>query len=336
MTKPLIMFVDDEPNVLNGLKRFCRSQRHVWEMQFVDGGEAALELLSNQAVDVVVSDMRMPGVNGADLFEQISQRWPGIVRIMLSGEAEPGETMRTVGRSHRFLAKPCDPSALVQAIEAPLRVKEALGIQDQSYQNSYLECLQTSPQVFKQLHNLLEKEEVSEKQVAALVKGDAALSARILQLANSAYFGRPVSTCDVTKSVETIGINRIGKLLTLQRLGNHESTIGSASNEAQVQAMQHYAAYCDQYFAQNHLPDGQQDLIFTAGLLSMLEPIGSGKIQAKNLAAVPAYIVSLLGLPNELSDLMVQMVGKIPSDADPSHRLQLVLSMLHTSNSHAA
>jgi YesN/AraC family two-component response regulator len=330
------MFVDDEPNVLNGLKRFCRSKRHVWDMQFVEGGEAALELLSNQAVDVVVSDMRMPGINGADLFEQISQRWPGIVRIMLSGEAEPGETMRTVGRSHRFLAKPCDPNALIQAIEAPLAMTEALGLQDQTYQNSYLECLQTSPEVFKQLHNLLEKEDVSEKQVAALVKGDAALSARILQLANSAYFGRPVLTCNIAKSIETIGLNRIRKLLALQRLGNHESTIGTALNEAPVQAMQQYAACCDQCFAQKHLPEGQQDLIFTAGLLSMLEQIGSGKIETKNMAAVPAYIVSLLGLPPELSDIMVQMVGNIPIEADPSHRLELVLSIVQPSNSHAA
>ncbi len=335
MTKPLIMFVDDEPNVLNGLKRFCRSKRHVWDMQFVEGGEAALELLSNQAVDVVVSDMRMPGINGADLFEQISQRWPGIVRIMLSGEAEPGETMRTVGRSHRFLAKPCDPNALIQAIEAPLAMTEALGLQDQTYQNSYLECLQTSPEVFKQLHNLLEKEDVSEKQVAALVKGDAALSARILQLANSAYFGRPVPTCNIAKAVETIGSNRIAKLLELQRLGNHESTIASQFDNASIREARQFGIVCCEYFDQHDFSRDQQDLIFAAGLFHGLGQGENDGASSSSAQSIPAYMVTLLGLPDKLADVMTKLIGKIPPHLEIQSRLDHIQSAIEQPKSPA-
>ncbi len=331
MVKPLILFVDDEPNVLNGLKRFCRSQRHIWEMQFVDGGEAALEALAERTADVVVSDMRMPGVNGADLFEQISQRWPGTIRIMLSGEAEPDQTMRTVGRSHRFLAKPCDPKALVRAIEAPLHMREMLGLADMGRENSYLERLQTPPQIFEQLRLLLEKEEVSEQDIASLVMCDAALSARILQLANSAYFGRPVSTCNITKAVETIGSNRISKLLDLQRLGNHESTLASNITSTEPCEAQQFSILCHDYCSQNNIPQDQQDLIFAAGLFQDLGQNSAEEISAQSVQSIPAYMVTLLGLPDRLTDLMTRLIGKVPAQSELQSRLDLIFSAIQQS-----
>jgi CheY-like chemotaxis protein len=335
MTKPLILFVDDEPNVLNGLKRFCRSQRHVWEMQFVDGGEAALEALAKRPADVVVSDMRMPGVNGADLFEQISQRWPGIIRIMLSGEAEPDQTMRTVGRSHRFLAKPCDPNALIHAIEAPLQMRETLGLHDPSLKSSYLERLQTPPQIFERLQILLEQDEVSEKDIASLVMTDAALSARILQLANSAYFGRPVPTCNIAKAVETIGSNRIAKLLELQRLGNHESTIASQFDNASIREARQFGIVCCEYFDQHDFSRDQQDLIFAAGLFHGLGQGENDGASSSSAQSIPAYMVTLLGLPDKLADVMTKLIGKIPPHLEIQSRLDHIQSAIEQPKSPA-
>src|SRR5262245_37814840 len=97
-----ILFVDDEPNVLQGLERMLRSMRHEWEMQFAMSGPAALERLAEQTFDVIVSDMRMPGMTGAQLLTEVSQRHPHIVRIILSGQADQEDILRSVGPTHQY------------------------------------------------------------------------------------------------------------------------------------------------------------------------------------------------------------------------------------------
>ncbi|MEP3264995.1 MAG: response regulator, partial [Hyphomicrobiales bacterium] len=122
--KPVIVFVDDEPNILQGIRRYTRSQRGSWDMHFLESGRAAMELVTQTPVDVIVSDMRMPEITGADLLEHISHEAPGIIRLILSGEAEEAQTHRTIGRSHRFIAKPCDPTILINEINAILSLRQ--------------------------------------------------------------------------------------------------------------------------------------------------------------------------------------------------------------------
>jgi DNA-binding NtrC family response regulator len=112
-----VLFVDDEPSLLSALRRMLMPQRERWAMSFVDGGVSALELLERDAIDVVVSDMRMPGMDGSTLLREIQRLYPRVYRIVLSGytEAEARSSVEHVAQ--RFLTKPCDPSDLISAIE---------------------------------------------------------------------------------------------------------------------------------------------------------------------------------------------------------------------------
>lgn len=83
-TKRRILFVDDEPNVLQGLKRMLRSQRHEWEMDFAGNGDEALARLKGMPFDIIVSDMRMPGIDGVQLLNMVKTLYPGMVRFILS------------------------------------------------------------------------------------------------------------------------------------------------------------------------------------------------------------------------------------------------------------
>ena len=112
MVKKKIVFVDDEPNILDGLRRMLRSLRSEYDMYFAAGGREALELMAKDRFDVVISDMRMPGMDGAELFENIKEKYPHTIRIMLTGQADENSVLRTVGVVHQFLAKPCDPERL--------------------------------------------------------------------------------------------------------------------------------------------------------------------------------------------------------------------------------
>ena len=112
MDKRRILFVDDEPNILDGLRRMLRSMRKEFELCFAENAKEALEMMEKEEFDVVVSDMRMPGMDGAELLTEIQKRYPHSIRIMLTGQADEESTLRTIGVVHQFLAKPCDPEKL--------------------------------------------------------------------------------------------------------------------------------------------------------------------------------------------------------------------------------
>lgn len=112
-----VLFVDDEPNVLQGLQRMLRPQRRRWDMTFCDSGEEALRRLAEAPFDVLVSDMRMPGMSGAPLLAEAQARFPRVVRLILSGQADRESLDALAGVTHRFLSKPCDAALLQAAIE---------------------------------------------------------------------------------------------------------------------------------------------------------------------------------------------------------------------------
>lgn len=112
-----ILFVDDEPAVLEGLRNLFRKQRRHWEMVFAPGGMEALGELERTRFDVVVSDMRMPGIDGAELLRRVKDGYPSIARIVLSGHAEPEAVARVLPVADTYVSKPCDAEALRVAIE---------------------------------------------------------------------------------------------------------------------------------------------------------------------------------------------------------------------------
>ena len=99
--KKRILFVDDEALVLQGLQRMLRPLREEWDMEFAESGVKALELMAQHPFDVIVSDMRMPGMNGAQLLNEVMVRHPQTVRLILSGQAEKDLIVKCVGATHQ-------------------------------------------------------------------------------------------------------------------------------------------------------------------------------------------------------------------------------------------
>ncbi len=99
-TSKRILFVDDEANIREGLRRSLRPLRQEWDMRFAADGQEALRLLAEEPCDVLVSDMRMPGMDGVRLLEEVSARHPETVRIVLSGQADRDTAIAAVGPAH--------------------------------------------------------------------------------------------------------------------------------------------------------------------------------------------------------------------------------------------
>ncbi len=211
--KTKVLFVDDEANVLSGLRRMLRSQRDVWTMEFANGGAAALELLQQETFDVIVSDMRMPAIDGAELLMRVANQYPHMVRLVLSGQSEHEKIFRAIGPAHQFLSKPCDPEMLISTIERACGLRSQL--QDEALQKltSQISCLPSLPNIYRELVQELESDEASIDRIGKMIGSDIGMSAKILQLVNSSFFGLPQHVTCPKHAVAMLGLDIIRPLV---------------------------------------------------------------------------------------------------------------------------
>jgi len=190
-----LLFVDDEPKVLQGLQRQLRPMRNEWDMNFVEGGHQALDFMATHPVDVVVSDMMMPIMDGSQLFTEIVKRHPQTVRIVLSGHAEREAVLRLVGPAHQYLSKPCDADELRKAIARAFTLRELLGNERLKQLTARIKNLPTLPALQNKLTEELRKDSPSMERIGEIISRDIGMTVKILQLVNSAFFGlaQPVS-----------------------------------------------------------------------------------------------------------------------------------------------
>ena len=208
-----ILFVDDEPRILEGLQRMLRPLRREWETAFAPGGEAAMALMQAHPFDVIVSDMRMPGMDGAALLTLVREHYPQVVRIVLSGHTEMSTALRAVPVAHQFLAKPCDADTLRVAIERACHLKALLSDDSICRVVGALGDLPTLPRTYELLREALSDPDVSLTKVANIVEQDVGISAKILQLVNSAFFGSAHSVTNIQGAVSFLGINTLNSLV---------------------------------------------------------------------------------------------------------------------------
>ena len=118
-----ILFVDDEPNVTDALKRALR--REPYDILTAASGAAALKILEDRYVDVVVSDEQMPGLSGSLFLSMVRKQFPHTIRMILSGHASLEAAMRAIneGQVYRFFLKPCNPTDLAVTIQQALSHK---------------------------------------------------------------------------------------------------------------------------------------------------------------------------------------------------------------------
>lgn len=158
MEKTKILCVDDEPSVLSGLKLHLSG---LYDINVASSGKQALEILeSGESFAVVISDMRMPEMNGAELLQKVQEKWPETVRMLLTGYTDFDSAIRAVndGNIFRFLTKPCPPDLLKKAVEA--------GVVQ---------------------YNLVQSERLLLEQT---LKGAVTALAEVLAIANPLFFGR--------------------------------------------------------------------------------------------------------------------------------------------------
>src|SRR3984957_412847 len=170
-----IVFVDDELNILQAMGRSFHSMRNEWNMEFASSGAAALEELKKTPADVIVSDMRMPGMDGWQLLAEVKKLHPQTVRLVLSGNAEPCSIMRSVGVAHQYLAKPCESAALKAAISQSHRLKELLSSDRLAQLVGRVSMLPSAPKAFQEILTCLQQPNASLADAARIIGRDPAM-----------------------------------------------------------------------------------------------------------------------------------------------------------------
>jgi putative nucleotidyltransferase with HDIG domain len=215
-----ILFVDDEPLVLRSLKRATALSSKRWQAVFVGGGTAALDRLAEGDIDVVVSDMQMPEMDGAELLTRVQERHPDVVRIVLSGHADPRLAFRAVPVAHQFLTKPFDAHHLVRTLDRALALRALIGSADLRAVVGRDNRLPSAPRTYTALTRLLAKDDVSMRDVVAVIERDPALSARVAQLSASGFFRVPRTINTIAGYASYLGIDVIKTLVLTVELAN--------------------------------------------------------------------------------------------------------------------
>ena len=343
------MFVDDEPRVLESLATTLKHTRACdWEMHFAEDGASAMIALAQVPFDALVADIRMPGMDGLDLLHSTAVRHPGMVRMVLSGFAPSLSVFGILSHAHGFLAKPCRPDALADAVARKLALRERIG--DQSLRNLVLglESLLLMPATYSALGRAVKKRNATDEDLQEVVMSDIGLTAEILRMA---YFavrqgveapGSASAALDSVGPAEAAGMFAAGvlhpfpagavEIFGIDRIVEHSLQVCSAAVEM-IQKKQCAGVSPRDAVLAAFLHDiGKLAIIEVmperydeASRIQKEEKVSFTEAERRVLgwthAEAGGYLLALWGLPEELTEAIARHHDPVQSEATPLARL---------------
>jgi HD-like signal output (HDOD) protein/CheY-like chemotaxis protein len=225
--KHRLLFVDDMRTILMSLERLLRKHQDEWDMSFANSGSQALEMLEKESFDIIISDVVMPKMNGIELLEIVKQRYPSMIRFVLSGHADHQTLIKSVGTTHQFMAKPCDRNILIAAISRALALRNLFHNDDLQVLVKDSSSIPTLPELYMELTTELSSNHGSAEKIGEIISKDITISAKVLQLVNSAFFGVSRNIDSISQAVSLLGAETINSIVLT-------TTVFHKFNDAQV------------------------------------------------------------------------------------------------------
>lgn len=211
--KKRLLFVDDETMLLDLYKMVFEDEQDRWEINFAPGGKEALAMMDEEPMDVLVSDMRMPGMSGAELVQEVMKRHPRTSRLIMSGYADSEQIAQCLGATHQFIAKPFELQNLRGTISRVCSLDSWLLDERLKSLVAQLRSLPSLPSLYFRIMEALASSDTSLEQVGDIIASDPSMTAKILQLVNSAFFGIARRISNPVEAVQFLGVGRVRSLV---------------------------------------------------------------------------------------------------------------------------
>ena len=213
--RPTVMFVDDEISVLEGLRRSFLSMAGSLDIITCNNPFDALKKVQDRPVDIIISDLRMPGMDGVQLLEEVRRTSPETTRIILSGCSDRDVPFNTAGPAHRHYSKPCSNAKLADAIVRSLAIRKRLRTPELVELVTGIKSVPALPKALMEMMNEIQSPSGSVAGLARIISSDVGLTAQVLKIANSGFFRTATTINDVSHAVRLLGFEAIRALVVL-------------------------------------------------------------------------------------------------------------------------
>jgi len=218
MTRKQVLFVDDEPKILKALRRILYPVQKEWDFYFAESAAEAMLILDRQRINVLVTDMQMPGMNGLELLKESRRLYPSVVRVMLTGQPSKELFCEVLTVCHYFFWKPVNNQELINLLGGIADLDNSLQDERLLALIGGMTSLPSLPLLYTRLTDLLQSDQSDIAQVAEVVNEDVSMAAQVLKLVNSAYFGISRQFSSLQEAVAYLGLDILRQLVLVHHL----------------------------------------------------------------------------------------------------------------------
>jgi len=211
-----VLFVDDEMSILRAIKRSFFNTKYT--VFIGNGAKEGLKILSENQIDVVVSDVKMPEMDGITFLSEVKLLYPNIDRIILSGFVEKESVLKAIvlGVAFDYITKPWENDVLFEKLEYIFLMRERLSNKNLVTFLNSIETLPKIPEIYGEFNSAVENDK-SFKEISEIIGKDIAISTKVLQLVNSAFYAR-TKIGSIEQALQIIGLNGIKNILLYSSL----------------------------------------------------------------------------------------------------------------------
>jgi len=271
--KRTLLFVDDDQNILDGFRTLLYGMRKEWTCRFALNAREGLEHIDRERFDVVIADMRMPGMDGADFLKEVERRQPGAVRMILSGYSEMQAVLKSVKHAHQFLSKPCSSETVVSTIRRVTELRHILDNEAVRAIVTGLQSLPAMPDLYIQIERELQEAEPDLRRISKLVEKDVGISATLMRVVNSSFFGFYEKITSPAHAVALLGVEALkGLVLGAHLLSEADASGVPGYSIGKLWTHSLQTAYCAKEVAR--LEGGDDDFVEGSFIAGILHDIG--------------------------------------------------------------